>query len=166
MLAPAHTPPRAPSPTPDTGTAAAAPAPGVSLAGGSSLVIFRRSQHADAAWRLIEFLSAPAQQVRFFHLTGNLPAHRAAWEDSALAHDRHAGAFWRQLQYVVPTPKIPEWEQIATRVWERAEQAIRGAATLDEALAGLDRDAERILAKRRWLLARGSDAGEPGGDRP
>ena len=50
------------------------------------------------------------------------------------------------------TPKIPEWEQIATRVLERAEQAIRGAAPVDSALVWLDRDVDRILEKRRWLL--------------
>ena len=50
--------------------------PGASTAGGSSLVIFRSSRHAQAAWRLIEFLSEPAVQVRFHQLTGNLPPRR------------------------------------------------------------------------------------------
>ena len=43
--------------------------PGVSLAGGSSLVIFRGTAHADAAWKLVEYLSAPETQARFFELT-------------------------------------------------------------------------------------------------
>ena len=30
-----------------------------------------------------------------------------------------------------------------------------GEVTVDEALAALDRDVDRILEKRRWLLARG-----------
>ncbi|MFH1844279.1 MAG: sugar ABC transporter substrate-binding protein [bacterium] len=136
----------APLPGPDTGS------PGVSLAGGSSLVVFRGSPHQDAAWRLVEFLSQPVQQIRFYLLTGDLPAHRAAWRDSSLAADPRAAAFREQLEHVVPTPKIPEWEQVANRVWEAAEQAIRGAATADEALAVLDSDVDRMLAKRRWLL--------------
>jgi multiple sugar transport system substrate-binding protein len=125
--------------------------PGVSLAGGSSLVVFRGSDKQDAAWRLVEFLSEPAQQLRFFHLTGDLPAHRAAWDDTSFTGDPRALAFRRQLEHVVPTPAVPEWEQIADQVWRRAEAAIRGAATIDEALAALDADADRILAKRRWL---------------
>jgi hypothetical protein len=59
----------------------------------------------------------------------------------------------------VPAPKVPEWEQIANRIWERAEEVIAGRQGLDEGLAGLDQDADRILEKRRWLLARGSHGG-------
>lgn len=129
-----------------------ADSPGVSLAGGSSLVVFRGSAHQDAAWRLVEFLSLPAQQIRFFQLTGDLPAHRAAWADPGLASDVRAAAFREQLELVVPTPKIPEWEQVASQVWEAAEQAIRGAASEEKALADLDAKVDRILAKRRWLL--------------
>jgi multiple sugar transport system substrate-binding protein len=125
--------------------------PGVSLAGGSSLVVFRGSDKQDAAWRLVEYLSEPAQQVRFFHLTGDLPAHRTAWDDTSFTGDPRALAFRQQLEHVVPTPAVPEWEQIADQVWRRAESAIRGAATVDQALAALDADAARILAKRRWL---------------
>src|SRR3546814_722442 len=44
----------APMPGPD--------GPGVSTAGGSSLVIFRRTEEQDAAWRLIAFLSRPQHQ--------------------------------------------------------------------------------------------------------
>ncbi|MBD3337008.1 MAG: extracellular solute-binding protein [Candidatus Eisenbacteria bacterium] len=129
--------------------------PGVSLAGGSSLVLFERSRHKDEAWRLIEFLSRPEQQARFYHLTGDLPARVEAWDDPQLKSDPAAAAFRRQLEHVVPTPKIPEWEQIAARIQERAEEAVRGAATPAEALAALDSDVDRILAKRRWLLERG-----------
>ncbi len=64
-------------------------ASGVSLAGGSSLVVFRRTQHAAAAWRLVEFLSRPEQQVRFFQLTGDLPARRESWT-RFLARERSA----------------------------------------------------------------------------
>jgi multiple sugar transport system substrate-binding protein len=51
-------------------------------------------------------------------------------------------------------PKVPEWEQIATRVAQAAEQVARGRRSTDEALAALDRDVNAMLEKRRWLLAR------------
>lgn len=143
------------------------PASGVSLAGGSSLVLFRGSEHKPEAWRLIEFLSRPEQQVRFYHLSGDLPARREAWRDSALAGDPNLANFGRQLDRVAATPKIPEWELIATRLQERAELAVRGAAPPDTALALLDRDVSRILEKRRWLLARaGESAPRDGGEVP
>lgn len=127
-------------------------ASGVSLAGGSSLVLFRGSERKDAAWKLVEFLSRPESQIRFYGLTGDLPARVEAWSDPSLAEDARVRAFGEQLTRVVATPKIPEWEQIGTRVMIRAEEAIRGAVSPDSALAALDRDANRILEKRRWMM--------------
>jgi multiple sugar transport system substrate-binding protein len=129
-------------------------ASGVSLAGGSSLVLFRGSRNKEAAWRVIEFLSRPEQQLEFRRLTGDLPARRQAWTDPELSRDTHIQAFRSQLERVVSTPKVPEWELIATRLQERAEAAVRGAVSPDSALAALDRDVERILEKRRWLIER------------
>jgi multiple sugar transport system substrate-binding protein len=130
------------------------PASGVSLAGGSSLVIFRGSKHKDEAWRLLEFLSRPESQTRFYKLSGDLPPRRDAWGPTGLLDDPRSRAFWTQLQRVVPTPRVPEWEQIASRVMERAEEAVRGRTSADSVLAGLDRDANQILEKRRWMLAK------------
>lgn len=126
--------------------------PGVSLAGGASLAIFEGTERKDAAWALVEYLSAPAQQVQFYRLTGDLPARKSAWEDDALAHNRYARAFRTQLEAVRSTPKIPEWERIANKITHHAERAIRGDATAEQALAALDRDVDAILEKRRWLL--------------
>lgn len=136
-------------------------ASGVSTAGGSSLVVFRASRHKAAAWKLIEFLSRPEQQVRFYQACGSLPAQREAWLDSALTRDRRLGAFRVQLERTVPTPKVPEWESIAMRLQEHAERAVRGVTPPESALAALDRDVDRMLEKRRWLLERASAAGAP-----
>ena len=141
----------APMPGPEPGV------PGVSLAGGASLALFRASEHPEEAWKLIEFLSEPAQQVRFYELTGDLPARKEAWDDPALAGDKHVHAFWEQLQHVAATPKVPEWEQIANKVWERAEAAIRGRASNADVLTALDRDVDRMLEKRRWMLSQESE---------
>lgn len=127
--------------------------PGVSLAGGASLAIFRASERQEAAWKLIEYLSAPERQLRFYELTGNLPPRTDAWRDPAL-DDPRVRAFFEQLQRVRPMPRVPEWEEIATTVIEYAEEAIRGRMTVDEALAALDREVDRILEKRRWMLER------------
>src|SRR5262249_42747475 len=79
-------------------------ASGVSIAGGSSLVLFRGSKHPAEAWRLIEYLSRPEQQVKFYRLTGDLPAARAAWSDTSLTNDPTIHAFREQLERVVPQP--------------------------------------------------------------
>ncbi|MDP1698412.1 MAG: sugar ABC transporter substrate-binding protein [Xanthomonadaceae bacterium] len=128
--------------------------PGASNAGGASLVVFAASKAKPAAWRLIEFLSEPAVQSRFYALTGNLPPRRSAWSDSALAGDEHVQAFRDQLERAKPTPAIPEWEQIATEMQLVAEQAVLTGQSVDAAVTEIDRRVDAILSKRRWMLDR------------
>ena len=129
--------------------------PGASTAGGASLVVFRSSRHPDAAWRLVEYLSDPAVQLRFHELTGNLPPRRSAWSDERLAGDPHARAFREQLERVRPAPKIPEWERVVNEMQLIAEQVVRGRMDVEQAGRELDRRVDAMLEKRRWLIARG-----------
>jgi multiple sugar transport system substrate-binding protein len=128
--------------------------PGIALAGGASLSLYRKSAHKHEAWLLMEYLSRPDVQLRFYKLTGDLPARREAWRDTTLANNRYARAFRDQLDRVVPTPKVPEWEQIANKVLEYGEKAVRGRMSADQTLTALDRDVNGLLEKRRWLMSR------------
>lgn len=143
----------APMPGPD--------GPGVSNAGGSSLVLFKSSAKKDAAWKLIEFLSRPAIQIRFHALTGDLPPRISVWKSPELASDQYAKAFGAQMTRLRATPKVPEWERIATDLKLVAEKAAHGELTTDQAVAELDKRADETLAKRRWILARKKQVGLP-----
>ncbi len=150
----------APVPAPDD----ASEYPGYSLAGGSSLAIFRASKQKDAAWKLVEYLSRPEIQSRLYGMSGDLPARRVAWEAPALAGDAKAKAFRDQLSRVIPLPRVPEWEQIAQKLWEDLEGPIRGRVSVADALRTVDADVDRILEKRRWILARAKEKERgPGG---
>jgi multiple sugar transport system substrate-binding protein len=128
--------------------------PGASNAGGSSLVVFERSKHKEQAWQVIEYLSQPSVQLRFYAMTGNLPPRRSAWQDAELAHDRYAAAFRDQLERAKSPPQVPEWERIATEMRLVSEAAVAGQLTLEQAVTELDARADRILEKRRWMLDR------------
>ncbi len=143
--------------------------PGASIAGGSSLAIFRRSPRKAEAWKLVEFLSRPDVQQQFYRLTGNLPARRSAWTspaplrgakvvrgqaDPGLAQDPHARAFRDQLDRVRAVPKVPEWERIATELRLVMEKVVRGELPAAGVAEELDARADRILEKRRWMLDR------------
>ena len=132
-------------------------ASGVSTAGGASLVIFRGSSHPAEAWKLVEYLSRPEQQLAFWRLTGDLPARLESWKDTALIGDRHTRAFWEQLQRVEPLPAVPEIELIVTKVFETGEKVVRGGTPVPRALEDLDRQVDDILEKRRWMLDRAKD---------
>jgi multiple sugar transport system substrate-binding protein len=129
--------------------------PGVSIAGGSSLVVFRASRHQEQAWQLIEYLARPEVQRRFYELTGNLPPRRSGWEGTALEDDPHAAAFRDQLERTRSPPKVPEWDRIGTEMRLVTESLIAGEMTVDQAVTELDVRADRILEKRRWMLKRG-----------
>jgi multiple sugar transport system substrate-binding protein len=118
--------------------------------------VFSASRRKEAAWQLIEYLSRPDVQRRFYALTGNLPPRRSTWQDEGLASDVHARAFREQLERVEPSPRVPEWERIATEMRIVAEQAVHDELSIDAAVVELDARADRILEKRRWILARRS----------
>ena len=126
--------------------------PGASVAGGSSLVVFRNSTHKDAAWKLIEYLSRPEVQEHLYALLGDMPPRRSSWASGSLHDDPKAAAFREQLDDVKPTPPVPEWERIANEMQLVAAQAAAGELTVDQAAAEMDRRTDRILEKRRWIL--------------
>ncbi|MGE0320321.1 MAG: sugar ABC transporter substrate-binding protein, partial [Hyphomicrobiaceae bacterium] len=127
--------------------------PGASTAGGSSLVVFEDSAHKDAAFRLVEFLSRPDVQQRFYELSGNLPPRRASWGGDRLESDPYVAAFREQLERVLPAPKVPEWERIVQELRTVTERAVHKQWTAAETARELDSRIDRILEKRRWLLA-------------
>lgn len=128
--------------------------PGLSIAGGSSLAIFASSQRKPAAFKLIEYLSQPKVQLRFFELTGDLPPRRGVWNAPLLANDRYARAFRDQLERTRAPPPVPEWERIGQQMRTVSERAVAGQISADQFRATLDADTNDILEKRRWKLAR------------
>lgn len=132
--------------------------PGISLAGGSSLVIFKNSKYKKEVWKFFEFLSQVQTQIEFYKLLNNLPSVKEAWENPIFKNDPYMQAFYKQFTNVRATPKIPEWEQIAfSKVQQYAELAVRNAMSVEDALENLDKDVNRILEKRRWLVEQKKD---------
>lgn len=137
----------APNPGP-TGMGSAAP-------GGSSLVVFAGSDHGAAGWDLIGRLLSPDSQLSLHRATGNLPARRSVWDAAGLARDPVVAPFAAQLDRARALPKVPEWERIVTEMQVVAERMVRGEFSVDAAAREIDRRADRLLEKRRWMLDRG-----------
>ena len=68
----------------------------------------------------------------------------------------YARAFRDQLERVEATPRVPEWERIANEIRLVAERVVDGELTVPAAQRELDARADRILEKRRSLLAQES----------
>lgn len=126
----------------------------ISQAGGSGLAIAHTSRHQEVAWRFVEYLSQPEQLVRLYKLTGNLPPREAAWKLGQIESDPPVRAFHEQLQHAAPLPRVPEWDKMTTKIMEAGQAIVARRATIDAALAELDRAVNEILEKRRSILAR------------
>ncbi len=129
---------------------------GVSLAGGSSIVMNSQSGNKHTAWKLIEFLSRPAIQLKFFRMVDDLPARREAWESPEIQRDKFIKAFFKQLNHVKPVPKVPEWERIAfSKIQKYMEYIVYEKMSVETALKKLDEEVNSVLEKRRWLIKHG-----------
>ena len=156
----------APLPAPDEQAVAqpgAAARPGASTAGGSSLVVFKKSPRQAQALTLLAWLAQPAVQQRFHALTGNLPPRRSTWarpglDGVALADEDKTRAFGVQLENVQPAPAVPEWERIAQEMQQRAQRAVFERQSPLQMATALDARVDLFLEKRRWMLARRAKA--------
>ena len=128
--------------------------PGRSTPGGSSLVVYSNARDPAAAWGLVARLVTPAAQAKLQALTGNLPPSRAVWDQAGLTADPITAAFANQLDRTAALPKVPEWERISSEMQTVAELFVRGRMSLDDAVGDMDRRADRLLEKRRWMIAR------------
>jgi multiple sugar transport system substrate-binding protein len=137
----------APNPGPD--------GPGAAAPGGSSLVVYRRGTRPEAAWDLIAHLLDPRAQLAFQRLTGDLPAVRSVWSAAGLSSDPIVAAFAAQLERARALPKVAEWERVVSEMQIVAERMVRGQFTVVEAATEMDKRADKLLAKRRWMIEQG-----------
>ena len=72
-----------------------------------------------------------------------------------MANDPYLKAFEAQLARAEAVPKAPEWERIVTEMQIVAERMVRGEYTPEQAGREIDRRADRLLEKRRWMIEQG-----------
>ncbi|WP_309662586.1 extracellular solute-binding protein [Sphingomonas sp.] len=128
---------------------------GSSTPGGSSLVVYKSARDPTAAWNLIAQLLAPATQQTLQGLTGDLPPTRSVWTATGLIADPITDAFATQLDFARALPKVPEWERIVTEMQNVAELVVRGRTTIGDGAREMDKRADRLLEKRRWMIDQG-----------
>lgn len=120
----------------------------------ASVAVTTASRRPDDAWALVRHLTSAASELRFQQLIETLPARASAW-NSAQMREPHLVPFARQVREPAIWPAIAEWEQIQIEVQLIAERVVRKLLTIDQGVATMDREADRILAKRRALVQAG-----------
>jgi ABC-type glycerol-3-phosphate transport system substrate-binding protein len=122
---------------------------------GNVLCVSSTAADPARAWSLIRYLTGGQAALALHRIAGTLPARPSAWASPAMRGDPALLTFEQMLRLSSSEPKPMEWDRITGEIQLVAEQLVRGRMTLDEAAKEMNRRADAILAKRRWLLERG-----------
>lgn len=117
---------------------------GTSFVGGCDLAVFKNSKNRDAAWKLVQWLSQPENQVKWYKATGDLPAVQGAWKDASLSGDNKLSVFGEQLKTTDSPPTVQTWTQVAAAADSALEQMVKAGQGPSEAMKGLQSTADSI----------------------
>lgn len=127
---------------------AVAMVPGVdsrtSFTGGGNLAVFNDAENRDAAWKFVRWLSQPEVQVQWYDISTDLPSVQAAFDDPTFSENPYLSVFAEQLEDSKAPPAIATWAQISAVIDQEIERVVRGGASVEEALASIQQQAESI----------------------
>ncbi|WLQ08613.1 sugar ABC transporter substrate-binding protein [Arthrobacter oryzae] len=115
-----------------------------SFVGGSNMVVFKKSENRDASWKLLQWLSKPEVQLKWYKATGDLPSQQSAWKDQSLASDSKLSVFGDQLKNTNNPPAVSTWTQVAAAADSEIEQIVKAGKDPAEALKSLQQAADSI----------------------
>ena len=115
-----------------------------SFIGGSNLAVFKNTESRDAAWTLVDWLTQPETQVKWYELTTDLPSVQAAWDDPALTEDEKLAKFGTALETAQAPPTFPSWEEVATAFDGEIEKVAKSGAAGQEAMQAAQAQADSI----------------------
>jgi len=115
-----------------------------SFVGGSNLVVFKNTKNRDSSWKLVNWLSDPKTQVKWYGMSSDLPAVKSAWQDPALTADTKLAVFGKQLETAQAPPSFPTWEQVVTSFDTEMEKVTKTGSDPAAALKTVQKQAESI----------------------
>ena len=115
-----------------------------SFVGGSNLVVFKNTQNRDSSWKLVNWLSDPKTQVKWYGMSTDLPSVKSAWQDPALTADTKLATFGKQLETAQAPPSFPTWEQVVTSFDTEMEKITKSGADPAASLKTVQKQAESI----------------------
>ena len=138
------------------GKFAVAPMPGApggaptATIGGSALAINAFTQHPDAAWKLVEFLTEPEQMLDRSRLSG-YPPRPALYDDPRLAEilPIPIGMAKTIVEHAVPRPATPIYSQLSELLQIELHRAMSGQVPPDRALHDAARAMNALVERTR-----------------
>jgi multiple sugar transport system substrate-binding protein len=113
---------------------------GTSLFAGSNLGVFSKSAKVDAALKLLNYLSDPATQLKWYQLNGELPTAKAALSDPSMASDPMVKVYAQQLGNAKLLPVTAAFDPISQKMLAALNQIALKGADKQTTLARLNQD--------------------------
>jgi multiple sugar transport system substrate-binding protein len=117
------------------------------VAGGAGFVIGKRSQHKDAAWQLMQFLTGPKGQSMLADSGVITPARRSVREDNIFLRltSYNAGVFLTETEIGRPVPNFPGVTDMNRAINEALKPLWRGERSAAEVVHELAPKLRSIL---------------------
>ena len=128
--------------------------------GGAQLAINANSEHADAAWQVIDFLTAPEQMLERAQAVGQFPARLRLFQDSALARRMvfPPSKALAVIEHATPRPVTPVYSELSGLLQIHLHRALTGQ---EEPAQALDAAAAEMQALLDRTGLGGGDSGGP-----
>ena len=118
-----------------------------SAIGGAQLAINRRTEHPEAAWAVIDFLTQPEQMRERARVVGQFPTRNAVYDDPDLASGLAIppAMVRRIIEYAVPRPVTPVYTQLSEILQIHLHRALTRQSEPAAALAQAQAQMQRLL---------------------
>lgn len=114
---------------------------------GNSLIIPKNSQHKEAAWRFIKFVSSKEQVAKICKVGGRIPARISAAHMPLFYSDEKLKPFVDSMPYARSLPIVSGWQEISRDMASNIEKVLTGTVSVNEGLDNAAKNAEKILAE-------------------
>jgi multiple sugar transport system substrate-binding protein len=131
-----------------------------SAIGGAQLAINRHSEHPEAAWAVIDYLTRPEQMRERARVVGQFPTRRGIYDDPGLASALALppATVRAIIEHAAPRPVTPVYTQLSEILQIQLHRALTGQTSPAGALARAQAEMQKLL-DRAGLGAEGSFAG-------
>jgi multiple sugar transport system substrate-binding protein len=119
--------------------------------GGSLLAINARSEHPEAAWAVIEYLTRPAQMLDRAVQVGQYPPRRSLYQEGSALRGRMAiplVAIRRVIERARSRPVTPVYSELSGLLQVRLHEGLTGQRDPGEPLSLAAREMRELLARK------------------
>lgn len=122
--------------------------------GGEHLVMFKNSQHKEAVWKFMNYLTSADVQLRWDKTTGFMPIRKAVGDNADYLKwvnetEPRMLPFVNGMQYAHSRPATPLYNQISDAFSREIQKSLLGQATPEEALKSAEAAVNDVISQNQ-----------------